>query len=97
MTFPQRSLSCQGGTKISISRFLQVSRPTVREWRHRFAQEALTGLEDKSRAPKAPARTAWLPLMIAVYHLHKRHPDAGRFRMWSLLGKTTCRSVPLGG
>jgi hypothetical protein len=54
---------------------------------HRFEQEDLTGLEDKSRAPKAPARTAWLPLMIAVYHLHKRHPDAGRFRMWSLLGQ----------
>jgi transposase InsO family protein len=81
------TLYCQGWTKISISRFLQVSRPTVREWIHRFEQEALTGLEDKSRAPKAPARKAWLPLMIAVYHLQKRHPDAGRFRIWSLLGQ----------
>ncbi len=25
--------------------------------------------------------------MIAVYHLQKRHPDAGRFRIWSLLGQ----------
>ena len=81
------TLYCQGWTKISISRFLHVSRPTVREWIHRFEQEDLTGLEDKSRAPKAPARKAWLPLMIAVYHLQKRHPDAGRFRMWSLLGQ----------
>jgi transposase InsO family protein len=81
------TLYCQGWTKISLSRFLQVSRPTVREWLHRFEQEALTGLEDKSRAPKAPARKAWLPLMIAVYHLQKRHPDAGRCRMWSLLGQ----------
>ena len=81
------TLYCQGWTKISISRFLQVSRPTVREWIHRFEQEDLTGLEDKSRAPKAPARKAWLPLMITVYHLQKRHPDAGRFRMWSLLGQ----------
>jgi transposase InsO family protein len=54
---------------------------------HRFEQEDLTGLEDKSRAPKAPARKAWLPLMITVYHLQKRHPDAGRFRIWSLLGQ----------
>ena len=28
-----------------------------------------------------------MPLLIAVYHLQKRHPDAGRFRMWSLLGQ----------
>jgi hypothetical protein len=24
--------------------------------------------------------------MLEVYHLQKRHPDAGRFRIWSLLG-----------
>ena len=81
------TLYCQGWTKISISRFLHVSRPTVREWIRRFVQEDLPGLADRSRAPKAPARKAWLPLMIAVYHLQKRHPDAGRFRMWSLLGQ----------
>jgi len=81
------TLYCQGWTKISISRFLHVSRPTVREWIRRFEREDLTGLEDKSRAPKAPARKASLPLMIEVYHLQKRHPDAGRFRLWSLLGK----------
>ena len=26
--------------------------------------------------------------MIEIYHLQKRHPDAGGFRMWSLRGKT---------
>jgi len=57
---------------------------TVREWMRRFEQEDLPGWADKSRAPKAPARQAWLPLMIAVSHRQKRHPDAGRFRMWSL-------------
>jgi hypothetical protein len=67
-----------------MSRFLHVSRPTVREWVRRVEPEDLAGLADKRRAPKAPARTAWRPLMIAVYHLQKRHPDAGRFRMWSL-------------
>ena len=54
---------------------------------HRFEPEDRTGLEDKSRAPKAPARKAWLPLMLTVYPLQKRHPDAGRFRLWSLLGQ----------
>jgi transposase InsO family protein len=32
-------------------------------------------------------RKVWLPLMIEVYHLQKRHPDAGRFRIWSLLDR----------
>jgi hypothetical protein len=25
--------------------------------------------------------------MVEVYHLQKRHPDAGEFRIWSLLGR----------
>jgi len=80
-------LYAQGWSKRSISGFLQVSRPTVDRWIRRFEAEHLAGLEDKSRAPKAPARKAWLPLMIDVYHLQKRHPDAGRFRIWSLLAR----------
>ncbi len=80
-------LYAQGWSKRSISGFLHVSRPTVDRWIRRFEAEHLAGLEDKSRAPKAPARKAWLPLMIDVYHLQKRHPDAGRFRIWSLLAR----------
>ena len=78
-------LYAQGWEKISISRFLHVSRPTIDAWIKRFATEHFAGLQDKSRAPKAPARKVWLPLMIEVYHLQKRHPDAGKFRIWSLL------------
>ena len=33
-------------------------------------------------------RKAWLPVMVEIYHLQKRHPDAGGFRIWSLRGKT---------
>ena len=80
-------LDAQGWSTRSLSGFLQVSRPTVDRWIRRFEAEHLAGLEDKSRAPKAPARKAWLPLMIDVYHLQKRHPDAGRFRIWSLLAR----------
>src|SRR5262245_54193484 len=75
----------QGWDKISISRFLHVSRPTSDAWLKRFETEHCAGLPDKSRAPHAPARKVWLPLMIEVYHLQKRHPDAGKFRSWSLL------------
>src|SRR6266571_5662644 len=80
-------LDAQGWSKRSISGLLQVSRPPVDRWIRRFEAEHLAGLEDKSRAPKAPARQAWLPLIIDVYPLQKRHPDAGRFRMWSVLAR----------
>src|SRR5262245_43815462 len=70
----------QGWNKLSISRLLQVSRPTVDLWIRRFEAEHFAGLEDKSRTPHAPPRKVWFPLMVEVYHLQKRHPDAGRFR-----------------
>jgi transposase InsO family protein len=75
----------QGWTKSSISHFMKVSRPTVDMWIRRFEVEHFAGLEDKSRAPKTTPRKVWLPLMIEIYHLQKRHPDAGEFRIWSLL------------
>ena len=67
----------QGWAKVSISRFLKVSWPTVNAWIQRFETEHFAGLVDKSRAPNAPARKVWLPLMVQVYHLQKAHPDAG--------------------
>jgi transposase InsO family protein len=76
----------QGWNKRSISRFLHISSSTVHLWIARFEAEHFAGLVDHSRAPKAPARKVWLPLMLEVYHLQKRHPDAGEFRIWSLLG-----------
>ena len=44
----------QGWEKVSISRFLQVSRPTVDAWIRRFEAEHFAGLVDKSRAPQSP-------------------------------------------
>jgi transposase len=79
------TLYAQGWEKRSSSRFLQVSRPTIDAWSTRWETEHMAGLLDKSRAPKTPARKVWLPLMLRVYHLQKRHPDAGGFRIWSLL------------
>jgi hypothetical protein len=79
----------QGWSKLSISRFLKVSRPTVDLWIRRFEADHMDGLEDKSRAPKTTPRKTWFPLMMAIYHLQKRHPDAGRFRLWSLLANDT--------
>jgi transposase InsO family protein len=76
----------QGWNKGSISRFFHVSRPTVDAWIRRFEAEQFAGLADKKRGPKHP-RKVWLPLMVQVYHLQKAHPDAGEFRIWSLLAR----------
>jgi transposase len=79
-------LHYQGWEKVSISRVLQVSRPTVDAILTRFDREHFAGLADKRRGPKAP-RKRWLPVMVQVYHLQKAHPDAGEFRIWSLLAR----------
>jgi transposase len=76
----------QGWDKVSLSRFLQISRPTVDRWIARFETEHFAGLIDRQRGPQSP-RKVWLPVMVAVYHLQKRHPDAGEFRIWSLLAR----------
>ena len=81
------TLYAQGWSKRSISQFLHVSRPTITAWITRFEADNAASLEDKSRAPTAPVRKVWLPVMVEIYHLQKRHPDAGGFRIWSLRGK----------
>ena len=94
-SYPERSqarlqvieLYAQGWSKHSISQFLHVSRPTINAWIARFEADNLESLEDKSRAPHTTVRKAWLPVMVEIYHLQKRHPDAGGFRIWSLRGK----------
>ena len=77
----------QGWDKLSIRRFLQVSRPTVDTWIARFEAEHLAGLRDKKRGPKEPPRKVWLPRMVPVSHLQKAHPEAGELRLWSLLAQ----------
>jgi transposase len=89
-------LYAQGWSKLSISRYLHISRTTVYEWIRRFEEQEFAGLQERSRAPKSTPRKAWLPLMIEVYHLQKRHPDAGEFRIWSLLGHTAISDRTIG-
>jgi hypothetical protein len=95
------TLDAQGWENIRLSRCLPVSRPTIDAWITRLATAHLAGLPDNSRAPPAPARKVWLPLMIEVDHLQKRPPAAGQFRLWSLLahpdmsGRTVARIMAL--
>jgi Integrase core domain/Winged helix-turn helix len=76
----------QSWDKVSLSQFFRISRPTVDRWIARFETEHFAGLMDHKRGPKSP-RKVWFPVMVAVYHLQKRHPDAGEFRLWSLLAR----------
>jgi len=82
------TLYAQGWSKRSISQFVHVSRPTITLWITRFEHDNTASLADKSYAPHTPACKVWLPVMLEIYHLQKRHPDAGGFRIWSLRGKT---------
>ena len=82
------TLYAQGWSQRSISQVLQVSRPTIHRWITRFERDNAASLADQSSAPHTPARKVWLPVMLEIYHLQKRHPDAGGFRIWSLRGKT---------
>jgi Winged helix-turn helix len=77
----------QGWDKVSLSRFFRISRPTVDRWIARFETEHFAGLIDRKRGPQSP-RKVWFPVMVAVYHLQKRHPDAGEFRIWNLLARS---------
>jgi hypothetical protein len=85
----------QGWDKVSISRVLRVSRPTVDTILTRFDHEHFAGLADKRRGPKAP-RKVWLPVMVQVYHLQKVHPDAGECQIWSLLARSDLSERTVG-
>jgi len=82
------TLYAQGWSQRSISQVLRVSRPTIHRWITRFERDNAASLADQTSAPHTPARKVWLPVMLEIYHLQKRHPDAGGFRIWSLRGKT---------
>ena len=54
-------LYAQGWNKLSISRVLHVSRPTVDRWIHRFEAEDLAGLVDRPRGPRSAAESVVPP------------------------------------
>ena len=70
----------------SVATFAWNTHPTIHTWIARFEADNLESVEDKSRAPPTTVRKAGLPVMVAISHWHKRHPDAGGFRLWSLRG-----------
>ena len=88
-------LSYPGWHKVSISRFLHVSRPPVDLWIARFEAEHMAGLVDHKPGPKSP-RKVWFAVLVEVYHLQKRQPDAGEVRLWRLLARPALSVRTLG-
>jgi transposase InsO family protein len=86
----------QGWGKQSIRELMHVSRPTIDDILTRFEEKHFAGLMDRKRGPKHPARKVDLSLMVRIYHLQKEHPDAGEFRIWSLLGREDISRTTVG-
>jgi len=85
-----------GWDQVRMSRLMHGSRPSVDAWIQRVDAEPFAGLGDRSRAPKAPVRKIWLPLLGPGYHRQQAHPDAGEFRLWSLLARSEVAGRPIG-
>ena len=77
-------LHSEGWSKQSIADYLQVSRETVRTTLKRWIVEGVAGLDDKSRAPRHPARKVDLRATHAVERLQE-NPELGAFRVHAAL------------
>lgn len=77
-------LHADGWSISSISRYLDVSRPTVYQILRRWVEEGVKGLEDKSRAPKSPRRKMTLEVMHEVKKL-QCNPELGEWRIYAAL------------
>jgi hypothetical protein len=89
-------LASRGRAQGSIRRVLQVSRPTVAAWIRRCEAEPFTGLVGRSRAPQAPVRKIGRPRLGQGSPPQKAPPDAGRFRLWSLLARSDLSERTVG-
>lgn len=76
-------LHSEGWSITSIARYLQTSRPKIYTTLKRWADVGVAGLEDKSKARKAP-RKATLPVRNEIRKLQE-NPLLGKYRMHAAL------------
>jgi putative transposase len=74
----------EGWNITSIAGYLETNRPRVYEVIRRFLEQGWRGLEERSRAPKAPAKKADLKAMAAIRRL-QANPELGEFRVHAAL------------
>jgi transposase len=70
------------------------SRQSVDAWRHRFAQEGLPGLADRSRRPRSSPGRLPTEIEAAVCDLRREHPRWGARRIVHELGLGSLAAVP---
>ena len=77
-------LHAEGWISTSIAGYLQTNRARVYKTLKRWIDEGLAGMEDKSHAPRRPARKTDLAAINAVRKLQV-NPELGAFRMHAAL------------
>lgn len=77
-------LHAEGWGVTCIAAYLHTSRQTVHATLRRWVEEGVAGLDDKSSAPKQPARKTDLRAMNAVRKL-QQNPELGEFRVHAAL------------
>jgi len=77
-------LHAEGWSVTCITAYLQTSRQTIHTTLRRWIEEGVSGLADKSSAPKQPTRKADLRSMNEVRKLQE-NPELGEFRVHAAL------------
>jgi transposase len=77
-------LHAEGWSGSTIAAYMQTTRDTIYDIRHRFATEGYAGLDDKSRAPHNPARKVTMRDINEVKKLAS-NPDLGAYRVMAAL------------
>jgi putative transposase len=77
-------LHAEGWTVTAIAGYLRTNRARVYKTLRRWIEEGLQGMEDRSHAPKRPARRADLAVMNAIRKLQV-NPELGEFRIHAAL------------
>jgi len=86
-------LHLEGWNAKSIAAYLATSRVTVHATLHRWVEEGVAGLADKSHAPKHPARKVTFKAMLAIKDLQE-NPELGAWRMHAALGQMDIHLTP---
>ncbi len=80
------TLYLEGWTVKRIAAYLDTSRSLIYDTLHRWIDEGLPGLADRSRAPHHPARKVDLKAMAAIRRLQV-NPELGEFRIHAALAQ----------
>ncbi len=64
-------------TVTELAQHFGVSRKTVHKWLERFAEEGVSGLDGRSRAPHRSPRDTPTPVVLAVLRAKEVHPTWG--------------------